>query len=421
MQEGFKSNRKRNVLIAFIAVGSLILFTQLTVMFYVDPKAEQYISRKVSERTRGQYSLRFENISINIFTQRITAKSVYLSPIDLPDTVKKWRVDEMELFIPEISVQGLNLWSALWDRKVVISKLEIERPKVKLKRNSRTDANPAQYKKHINYYRALKGIFNAALIKDIDIEDGYLELYRLLDEYNYVATVESFDLKLEDVLLDSLVTGKEKGYLDIGAVSSKLSAYSQRTPDSTYLLSVGHIDISSPQSYFHVKDINVVPLQNLNEEDVRQNIVYELYVPEFNLDDIDIKQLYDTRSLKMQQVRVTAPAIKVMGHNPEGGENGDIQEVNFYPLISEYLRTLHIDKILLDDARLDVVNTRNGYRANLEQADIFLYDFKMDSSLLLKREKLFYSERVFLKVKENDPMLLESIDMGEEFINRLNR
>ena len=420
MQEGLKSNRKRNVLIALTVIGSLILFTQLTVMFYIDPKAEQYISRKVNERTRGQYSLRFENISINIFTQRISAKSVYLTPEALPDTVKKWRPDEMELFFPEVSVQGLGLWSAVWDRKLVISQLKVEKPRIKLKRNSQTDANPAQYKKHINYYRALRGMFNAALIKNIEIEDGYLELYRLLDEYNYVATVESFDLRFKDVLLDSLVTGKDKGYMDIGALSAKLSAFSQRSPDSTYLLSVGHIDISSSQSYFHVKDINVVPLQDLNEEDVKQNIIYELYVPEFNLDGIDIKELYDTRSLKLTQVKVAAPAIKLMGHNQEG-EGVEVQEVNFYPLISEYIKTLHIDKILLDDAKLDVVNTENGSRANLEKVDIFLYGFKMDSSLLQSREKLFYSDRVFLKVKENNPMLLENIDMGEEFIDRLNR
>lgn len=394
---------------------------QLTVMLYVDPKAEQYISRKVNERTKGQYSLRFENLSINIFTQRISATSVFLTPEVLPDTVKKWRPDEMELFFPEVSIQGLGLWSALWDRKLVISKLKVDKPRIKLKRNSRTDANPAQYKKHINYYRALRGMFNAALIKNIDIEDGYLELYRLLDEYNYVATVESFDLRLNDVLLDSAVTGKDKGYVDIGSLSAKLSAFSQRNPDSTYLLSVGQIDISSTGEYFHAKDINVVPLQNLKKDDIRQNIIYEVYVPDFHLDDIDIKHLYDTRSLKIPQVKVSSAAIKLMGYNLEDSARSNLQEVNFYPLISEYVKTLHLDKILLDDAKLDIVNTKNGSRANLEKVDIFLYGFKMDSSLLLSREKLFYSDRVFLKVKENNPLLLESIDMGEEFIGRLSR
>lgn len=421
MQEGLKSNRKRNVLIALIVIGSLILFTQLTVMLYIDPKAEQYISRKVNERTKGQYNVRFDNISINIFTQRISATSVYLTPEALPDTVRKWRLDEMELFFPEVYVQGLGIWSALWDRKLVISKLKVEKPRIKLRRNSRTDANPAQYKNHVNYYRALRGMFNAALVKEIDIEDGYLELYRLLDEYSYVATVESFDLELNDVLLDSLEVSEDKGYLDIGALSGKLSAFSQRTPDSTYLLSVGQMDFSSHRSYFHAKDINVVPLQNLQEEDVKQNLIYELYVPEFNLDDIDIKQLYDMRTLNVSQVRVPSPAIKLMGHNLDESAIGDIQEVNFYPLISEYVKTIHLDKILLDDAKLDIVNTKNGSRANLEEVDIFLYGFKMDSSLLLTREKLFYSDRVFLKVGENDPLLLESIDMGEEFIDRLNR
>src|SRR5699024_5816622 len=360
--EGLKSNRKRNVLIALIVIGSLILFMQLTVMLYIDPKAEQYISRKVNERTKGQYSLRFENISINIFTQRISASSVYLTPEVLPDTVRKWRLDEVEFFFPEVSIQGLGLWSALWDRKLVISKLRVEKPRIKLKRNSRTDANPAQYKRHINYYRALRGMFNAALIEDVDIEDGYLELYRLLDEYSYVATVESFNLKLHDVLLDSSEVDKDKGYVDIGGLSAQLSAFSQRSPDSTYLLSVGQIDISSSQSYFHAKDINVVPLQNLREDDVKQNIIYEVYVPEFNLDDIDIKQLYDTRSLKVPQVKIPTPAIKLMGHSFKSNEKGDVQEVNFYPLMSEYVKTLHIDKILLDDAKLDVVNTHNGSR-----------------------------------------------------------
>lgn len=421
-KESNKAKRKKMAIIILLVLGCIVLFTQIAVMFYVDPKTEKFIMRKVSERSKGQYTVRFENISINIFTQRLTAKSVYLTPAVLPDSVRKWREDEVELFIPEISMQGLSLWAALWDRKIVVSEIEMIKPRIKIKRNSKTDANPAQYRKHINYYRALKGIFNAALIKDFIIKDGYLELYRLLDTFDYVATIESVDLNLKDILLDSLVTGKEDGYVDIGGIESRLKAFSQRSPDSTYLLSVALMDISSSQSYFHVEGINLVPLQNLNEHELQNNIIYEVYVPKFDLDDIDLKQLYKTRQLKLHSVKVPSPAIKVMGYHVAENRDDSIEEVNFYPLISEYLRTLHIEKVLLEDARLDIVNVKENTRANLEKADIFLYDFKMDSSHLLKRDKLFYSERVFVKAnEEKDPLLLDSIDFSKNFIQQLNQ
>src|SRR5690606_40279044 len=120
----------------------------------------------------------------------------------------------------------------------------------------------------------------------------------------------------------------DKGYVAIGSLTANLSAFCQRKPDSTYLLSVGQIDISSTGEYLHAKDINVVPLQNRPEDDIRQNNIYEVYVPDFHLDDIDIKHLYDTRSLKIPQVKVSSAAIKLMGYNLEDSARSNLQEVN---------------------------------------------------------------------------------------------
>lgn len=416
-----KANRKKKALIVLLVLGCVILFAQFTVIFYVDPQLEKFIIRKVSERSREQYTIRFEQIGLNIFTQSVKAKSVYFTPKALPDSVKKWRRDEMELFIPEIAVQGLDLWAALWDRKIVIDEVTVVKPEIKLKRNSKTDENSAQYKKHFNYYRALKGIFNAALIKDFTIKEGYLELYRLLDAFSYVATVESVDLNLKNILLDSLVTDKERGYLDIGGVESRLKAYSQRSPDSTYLLSVASIDISSSQSSFHVEDIHLTPLQNLKEQELQHNIIYEVYVPEFNLDNIDLKQLYQTRQLKLHSIKVPSSAIKVMGDHIAEHRNDSIKEVNFYPLISEYLQTLHIEEVILDDARLDIVNPKENRRVNIEKADVFLYGFRMDASLLQKRDRLFYSDKVLVKINDATPLLLDSMNFNKVFSKQLDQ
>ena len=81
-EKNTKKRKLRKALIIILAVLGLGIATiQLVLMFYIDPKLEDYIKRKVTQRTQGQYSLRFENISINLFTQKIKANSVYLTPI----------------------------------------------------------------------------------------------------------------------------------------------------------------------------------------------------------------------------------------------------------------------------------------------------------------------------------------------------
>ena len=413
------SGRKKWIFIVLGILAGFILILQLVVMFYIDPKAEAYIVRKVYERSHKQYTVRFENVSINVFTQSIEAKSVYLTPTPASDSIPKIRPDEVELFVPEIKAHGLNIWKALWDKKVVVSSISVEAPKIKIKRNSRTDANPAQYRHHRNYYRLLKGWFNAALVKDVSIKGGYLELYRLLDQFEYVATIENVDLHFTDVLLDSTVSDKENGYLDFGSVSSTIKGYSQRSPDSTYLLSVGSIQLSSDSSYFHVKDINLTPLVKPDAEDLK-NVLYEVYAPTFNLDNIDLKNLYKTRELYLPAVKVMSPAIKVMGNNVMENRKDSVEEVNFYPLISEYIKTFHIAKILLDDAKLSIVNTKENIRKNIPSADIFLYDFRMDSSLLVKRNNLFYSQKVFIKTEDYPPVLIDSMHIDKDFLQGIH-
>lgn len=407
-----KEKHKQRRKIALIILGGIVLFlvfAQLFMMWLVVPKAEDYLIRKIYEKTHRQYVLSIDDIDVNIFTQKIKANSVYLKPIESPDSLKKLTRDEVELFIPEITANGLSFWSALWNRKIVISNVDIKEPRIVLKRNSKTDANPSQFSRHRKYYRLLKGLFNAALVKNVTVDNGYLEVYRMLDPYENVATIQSVNLNLKDVSLDSVANKKSNGYLNIGELEAKLSAYSQRSPDSSYLLSVGSMEISSKRSAFLVKDINVMPLERPAEAELATSLLYEIYVPEFNLNDIDLAKLYEDRRLRIAAIKIPSAAIKVMGSEVKENRSDTVQEVNYYPLVSEYLEVVHIEKLLLEGTRLDIVNTKSNKRYSLDHADIFLYDFRMDSSLLKKRNKLFYSEKVFIKTPDSKQVLPDSL------------
>lgn len=415
-----KKKIKRALIIVLAVIGLGVTAVQLILMFYLDPKIESYIIKKVKDRSQGQYSLQFDNISINIFTQKVTANQVYLTPIYDKSHKRRIRQDEVNLYTPEISAQGLDLWAALWDKKIILSSVNVDDPVLKVERNSHTDSNPFQYKKFPNYYRLLKGIFYSALIKDITITNGNLELYRLLDLHKNVATVENFDLHIENLLLDSITVKKDRGYLDLGEVEAKLSAFSQRSPDSAYLLSVGSIELSSKESYVHATNINLSPQIRLNKEDVKKTIIYEVYVPELNINNLDIKKLYQARQLSLPSLKVTSPAIKVIGNNLQQNRKDTIAEINFYPLVSEYLRSFNIEKIMLADAKLNIVNLKEDYRINLTGTDIFLYNFKMDSAQSKLRNKLFYSDKVFVKTGGYAPVLIDSIDLSQKFVQRFN-
>lgn len=419
-----KNNKKKRLrkalIILFAVLGLCVATVQLVLMFYIDPKLESYIIKKVNDLSKDQYNLAFDNISFNIFTQKITATGLNLTPVYEKSDKKRIRQDEINLYTPEISAQGLDLWAALWDKKIIVSSIKIADPILKVDRNSQTDSNPFQYKKFPNYYRLLKGIFHSALIKDITIKSGNLELYRLLDLYKNVTTVENFDLHIENLLLDSLSINKDRGFLDVGEVEASLAAFSQRSPDSAYLLSVGSIEISSKNSYVGAKNINLSPQVNLSKEAIQKTIVYEVYVPELEIHHLDIKELYQARQLSLPSLKIDSAAIKVIGNNLKEIRTENVEEINFYPLVSEYLRSFKIDKIMLADAKLNIVNLNEAYRLNLTGADIFLYNFKMDSAQSQTRHKLFYSDKVFVRSGAQAPVLIDSIDLSQKFVQRFN-
>ena len=419
-----KNNKKKRLrkalIILFAVLGLCVATVQLVLMFYIDPKLESYIIKKVNDLSKDQYNLAFDNISFNIFTQKITATGLNLTPVYEKSDKKRIRQDEINLYTPEISAQGLDLWAALWDKKIIVSSIKIADPILKVDRNSQTDSNPFQYKKFPNYYRLLKGIFHSALIKDITIKSGNLELYRLLDLYKNVTTVENIDLHIENLLLDSLSINKDRGFLDVGEVEASLAAFSQRSPDSAYLLSVGSIEISSKNSYVGAKNINLSPQVNLSKEAIQKTIVYEVYVPELEIQDLDIKELYQARQLSLPSLKIDSAAIKVIGNNLKEIRTENVEEINFYPLVSEYLRSFKIDKIMLAHAKLNIVNLNEAYRLNLTGADIFLYNFKMDSAQSQTRHKLFYSDKVFVRSGAQAPILIDSIDLSQKFVQRFN-
>lgn len=404
-----KSSPRKIIFILLAVVAFSTLSVQMVASWLVLPKAEDLLVRKIYEKTHKRYVLSFSNTSLNVFTQKFTATGVHLNPVKTPEILKNFDPDEIEIFIPEISVGNLDLWAALWDREIVVSSVSVNEPRIILRRHSKTDANPAKLRKHKNYYRLLKGWFHNALIKEVSVKNGYLEVYRMLDPFENVATIQSINADFTNVSLDSLSNKRSNGYIAIGELEAKLSAYSQRSPDSTYLLSVGSMEISSKNSEFRVKDLNLLPIENPSEEIFNSQLLYEIYIPEFKLKRLDLERLYETRKLKIAALKIPNTAIKVLGNELAERRSDSVQEINYYPLVSEYLGTVHIEKILLEGARLNIVNTRTDSRHYMESTDIYLYDFKMDSSLLTKRDKLFYSNKVYIKAPNAAPVLPDSL------------
>lgn len=403
------SKWKKTVFILLAVVALMILSVQMVASWVILPRAEDLLIKRIYEKSHKRYVLNVSSTSLNIFTQKFTARGVHLNPVKISDTLKYYDPDEMDIFIPEVSVRDIDLWAALWDREIIVSNVSVTEPKITLRRHSKTDANPAQLRKHKNYYRLLRGWFHNALIKEVNIKNGYLEVYRMLDPFENVATVQSVNADFKNVSLDSLSNKKTNGYIAIGELEATLSAYSQRSPDSSYLLSVGLLEVSSKKNQVHVKNVNLLPIENPSKEILNNQLLYEVYVPEFKINKIDLEKLYESRKLKIAAIKIPNTAIKVMGNEVAERRSDSVQEINYYPLISEYLGTLHIEKILLEGARLDIVNTRTNSRRNIESTDVYLYDFRMDSSLLKKRDKLFYSDKVYIKAPNASPILPDSL------------
>lgn len=137
---------------------------------------------------------------------------------------------------------------------------------------------------------------------------------------------------------------------------------------------------------------------------------YKIHFPEFSIDVSSLTDIYFKKKLSIDGISLKSPSILVK----KDGENKPIEKKpipvranDLYLEISKYLKKLNVDYFDLTDGQVSFFSDTSDV-FEIENFDLKISNFSMDSSNLQYKENIFYTEKVLLKIKN------QSFQLGDE-------
>lgn len=222
--------KKRIVLI----VVAVVVLVGLAVWRYYKYKiANEKIHEMVSTKTKGLYSIKYENLLLDEVNGTLRVENVSL----IPDTsfYSQLRADHKEppvlvtLTLPELNVTGIKTPKALLNKEIVARKIEIKHPTIEI------------------------SISN--FLKDTSGYSPGKEIYKqILGNLNSIA-MDSIVVTQADLVVKDIGTGKIKfKSSNVSIVLSELKIDSIQKDDSSRILFSKNIDILCKEFILHSSD-----------------------------------------------------------------------------------------------------------------------------------------------------------------------
>ncbi|MCX6303692.1 MAG: DUF748 domain-containing protein [Bacteroidetes bacterium] len=268
------------------------------------------------------------------------------------------RRNTMFVNLPQLTFTGIDLKKVFNRRILDFDRLIINEPEVGYTR-FRPPKNPdPRFKKPEDFfdteneevvYDLLKKYLWVIRGREIDIHQGLVKFSIDQNGFEKPLATSSFDLSMEDFLIDSVHGMNEQGYFYSRDFDLRLQSVSIVSPDSLKHLRADLVHIATRDSLIEAENIRVFksagPGQVSPGLNRRQSLALEFSLRKFQLTGLNHKKLFLEKILKANQIVLDNPSLYLKTSNnlqPEGPP-----EESRLLVADKFVRTFEIGRCLV--------------------------------------------------------------------------
>jgi len=319
--------------------------------------------------------------------------------------------DFFELNLPAFSIDGINLYEVLVDKRVEINQVLLNHLTMKLfhHQGGLEKASPAPKKKKpritlAGLYTVISGVLRDISIDTIDLSDASFEYYGSLFQQRPEMKIREVDLSLSHFYLDSLAWLNHNKIFYSDDVELELKGFDLKLKDQIHTLTARKISFSTRKSMIRLNDGQIYPDTRRNEmlSEGQQNTI-DFRLPEMTFRNIDLKKFFNRRILKFNLLDIREPDLKVIRYraprnkSPRFSKARDFFEEHnedvVYNLLKKYVYSIHGEEIRISRGYSQVTRNQNGIERKIAAAsfDLSMQQFLIDSVHGLNQQGYFYS------------------------------
>lgn len=306
----------------------------------------------------------------------------------------------LDISIPELKIARANLKKIYQEGIVQVEELLINQPSIIL-RDVQSSEDDKEFDIALFYEDFLEGIY----VKRLELREGSLVIDNNLRSRQDSLSFGTVNLYLDNFTLDAAtLASPSKGIFLADDMRLELQDYALKLSDDLHMFSADRLLIDTKLDRLSIKGFRIRPFDQelissiLDKYD--KSTTLEIFVPEFNVNGIDISKAYEQGILSIRNIQVNSPKIKIHRYRTQADLEEEKVRKDVLELITSYFQSVSIGSLNLVKGSLSYENSiRERLRTFTEDnISISVKNFYIDQNSDLDQISSLFSEEVDLNL-----------------------
>jgi hypothetical protein len=249
----------------------------------------------------GSYEIDTDKLNYNSKSQTILIDNLRL----FPSKAIQSKI-ELEVILPRVAFQGVDLQSFLFDNKLKLDQLAVDGSQINLNIIRGFQSSEKKQNKNSKTGNALPKSIEEISIQRIEALNSKLAINYVVGENDIQSIKTNFDLGVSALLLDSSMTTKENFTGLFEDISLKLEDFSFALPDSIHNVRFSSLLVNNKAEETVFSDFQIIPNNTTGYPGVS---ILKAKVAELGIKHNSLRQIESTGVFDISQLRLTDPII----------------------------------------------------------------------------------------------------------------
>lgn len=379
--------KKKIIVVASVVVVLVVIFV-VAFRYYNLINFKDSLTELVETKTHGQYKLVIGKAKMDLSKLHFELRNV-----SLVKTEKANPKGVESVTIPLVEAEAGSLRSLLRTGQMVIEKLSIEEPILKMTAGSKDSTQHRELVAHslVKIFPAIEAVLEKFLIKSFTLKRGAVHFEK---EGQSMISLSLIDFMVRDWNMKQLSDSSQ----------IRLNLKGQQLMFGKTNLSFSEIEFKYPEHFLEFHDLVLESVDTVSRSKIKVEGKSVL------IQGLDYQELYDHQRYKLKKILIQQP--KITGYLRLGGKAHKIKHP-IKEILQQVFGEAHLDSAILLDADIDLTlhHHNDSIKTHLPNVDVALSNFEVrpdTSSLLVDGLRIDLNET---SIKLNNNVTLHCDDL----------
>lgn len=359
------------------------------------PIVETKLKETVSKATDGLYSLKYDDLDLNVALGNVTLKNAEL----IPDSAvyrqmvlsKEAPNSRYHIKLAALKVRRFNIWDVIKNRKLYIKEINFDSPDIHMISERHAYNDTIQPKQSKTLYDNIKDVFSSINVRDINIDNVKFKFSKIEEGKSSDILLDSIGIKVHDILVDQASIHDTTRLFYTKMVEVEVPKFEYELSNGIYKAKFDHLIMNTRDQNVLLTKVEYAPKMSKAAYFKARNENITMAVMKFDtlrFEKLDFKELIDNQQTIAQHVQIKNGSVSL--YNDKRYPKKSSSKIGKSPQqqLMKVKQLIRIDTVFVDN--VDVLYGEHSAKYNKEGIITFnhakgtLTNVTNDSTMLAK-------------------------------------